>query len=107
MAFLNVCGFSVLPYLVNPTPCTFCQITLDIIHQHQTCISGEHYETTGTLHNLWWYHGAIRSHTVVSNTVQTSIMLNWEYQHPTVLKLTQVTPAEMMEVCIKSEIFVR
>jgi hypothetical protein len=43
----------------------------------------------------------------VSNTVQTSIMLNWEYQHPTVLKLMPVTPAERMEGCIKSEIFVR
>jgi hypothetical protein len=43
---------------------------------------------------------------VASNTVQTSIMLNWEYQHHTVLKLTQVTPEERMEVCTKFEIFV-
>lgn len=107
MAFLNVCGFSISSYLANPTPCTFCQIILYITHQHQTCISGEYYETTGMLHNLQLYHEAIRSHTAVSSTVQTSIMLNWEYQHPTVLKLTQVIPAERMEGCIKSEIFVR
>jgi hypothetical protein len=34
-------------------------------------------------------------------------MLNWEYQHPTALKQMQVIPAERMEGCIKSEIFVR
>ena len=105
LVFLSVSGFSFPSYLVNSTPCTFCQIILYIIHWHQTGISGEYYETTGTLHNLRLCHEGIRSHSVVSNTVQTSIVLNWEYQHPTVLKLMRVTPAERMEVCIKFEIF--
>lgn len=105
LVFLSVFGFSFPSYPVNSTPCAFCQIIMYIVHWHQTGISGEYYETTGTLHNLRLCHDSILSHSVVSNTVQTSIVLNWEYQHPTVLKLMRVTPAERMEVCIKFEIF--
>ena len=104
---ISECLWFFNPFLSGKSYPMYLLADMYIIHRHQTCISGEYYETTGTSHNLPLYHEAIRSRTAVSNTVLTSIMSNWEYQHPTVLKLTQVTPAERMEVCTKSEIFVR
>jgi hypothetical protein len=41
---------------------------------------------------------------VVLESIPTSIMLNWGYQHLMLLKLMQVTPAEKMELCIRFEI---
>jgi hypothetical protein len=55
-------------------------------------------------HHLKFHYEGILSDLVVLDSIPTSTILNWAYQHLTLLKLMQVIPAEKMGLCIRFEI---